>query len=204
MSTPDCDHFGGIFYINLQKRTDRRAEIEKELDGFGLLYERFEAIERSPGIVGCGYSHLEVLKTARDRGLPNVLIFEDDFEFLVSKETFWENVNDFFEKRIPYDVLMFSYNIEKSTPFNSLLFKVEAATTASAYVVNSYFYDTIIELYETNLPLLESTKMHWIYANDQIWKNIQPNAKWYGFNTRLGRQRGSYSDNSLEYMDRGV
>jgi len=204
MEKPNSEHFGGVFYINLAKRTDRRQEIETELNSVELPFERFEGIERSPGIVGCGYSHLAVLKEARERGLPNVLIFEDDFEFLVPKNEFWINVNTFFESRIPYDVLMFSYNIEKSRPFNNLIFKVDATTTASAYLVNSYFYDSIIELYEENLPLLESTGKHWIYANDQIWKKLQPAAKWYAFNLRLGRQRGSYSDNSLEFMDRGV
>jgi glycosyl transferase family 25 len=204
METPNLEHFGGVFYINLDKRKDRRVEIEKELTTIGLSGERFEALERSPGIVGCGYSHLSVLVEARNRGLPNVLIFEDDFEFLVNKKDFWSHINKFFEMRIPYDVLMFSYNIEKSTPFNDLIFKIDAATTASAYVVNSYFYDSIIELYENNLPLLITTGQHWKYANDQIWKTLQPSARWYGFNTRLGRQRGSYSDNSLEYMDRGV
>ena len=204
MDTPNLEHFGGVFYINLAKRADRRLEMENELERVGLSGERFEGLERKPGIVGCGYSHLSVLIEARDRGLPNVLIFEDDFEFLVDKATFWSHVNKFFDMRIPYDVLMFSYNIEKSTPFNDLVFKVDACTTASAYVVSSYFYVALIELYETNLPLLITTGKHWIYANDQIWKNLQPAAKWYAFNTRLGRQRGSFSDNSLEYMDRGV
>lgn len=196
--------FGGVFYINLGRRLDRRAEIEKTLADYDLSGERFEAIERTPGIVGCGYSHLAVLKEARDRGLANVLIFEDDFEFLVPKEVFLGQIERFFDMNIHYDVLMFSYNIEKSEPFNDLVFKVHAATTASAYVVNSYFYDSLIELYEKNLPLLEKTGRHWIYANDQIWKELQPGAAWFGFTTRLGRQRGSYSDNSLEYMDRGV
>jgi len=203
MEKPNNEHFGGVFYINLAKREDRRAEIEKELLSIDLDFERFEGIEKSPGIVGCGYSHLAVLKMARERGLSNVLIFEDDFELLVSKEEFWRNINTFFESRIPYDVLMFSYNIEKSQPFNDLVFKVDSTTTASAYVVNSYFYDTLIELYEENLPILKSTGKHWIYANDQIWKRLQPAAAWYAFHKRLGRQRGSYSDNSLEFMDRG-
>jgi GR25 family glycosyltransferase involved in LPS biosynthesis len=198
------EYLGGTFYINLAKRVDRRLLMEKELDILGLSGERFEGIIGSPGIVGCGYSHLAVLKEARDRGLPNVLIFEDDFELLVSPEVFWSQIKGFFDSGLQYDVLMLSYNVEKSTPVNDLVFKVEAATTASAYIVNSYFYDTLIELYEMALPLLQSTGKHWIWANDQVWKRLQPEARWYGFCLRLGRQRGSYSDNSLEYMDRGI
>jgi glycosyl transferase family 25 len=204
MDQPDNSHFGGVFYINLERRKDRREEIEKELNSVGLNFERFDAFDRKPGIVGCGLSHLAVIKEARDRGLPNVLIFEDDFEFLVKKEEFWTHINAFFNTCIPYDVLMFSYNIEKSSPYNDLIFKVDSATTASAYVVHSYFYDSIINLYEENLPILESTGKHWIYANDQIWKKLQPAARWYAFNSRLGRQRGSYSDNSLQYIFSGM
>lgn len=216
MEQVNNDHFGGVFYINLERRPDRRKEIERELGRLGLQFERFNGVDKKPGIVGCGLSHLAVLKEARERGLPNVLIFEDDFEFLVPKELFWSQINKFFELRMPYDVLMLSYNIEAedndlmalhnvkpSEPVNDLIFKVNSNSTASGYIVHSYFYDALIELYEENLPLLESTGKHWIYANDQIWKKLQPTAKWYGFNTRIGRQRASYSDNSLKFIFSG-
>ena len=64
-----------IYYINLNKRTDRREQIEKELNEFGLNYERFEAIETHGfGIHGCGLSHLAVLKLAKENIYENVLI----------------------------------------------------------------------------------------------------------------------------------
>jgi GR25 family glycosyltransferase involved in LPS biosynthesis len=157
------------------------------------------------GIVGCGYSHLAVLKAARSLGLKNVLILEDDFEFLVSKSDFQKALSDFFALDIHYDVLMLSYNIQRAQPFNGIVQRVYEAQTASGYIVNSAFYDRLIDLYETHIPLLEQTGMHWIHANDQIWKQLQGDASaWYAFNTRLGRQRASYSDNSLQFMDYGV
>jgi ribosomal-protein-serine acetyltransferase len=77
-----------IIYINLSKRTDRREEIENELNNFNLYYERFEAIPTPEcGIYGCGLSHLSVLKLAKERNYKNILILEDDFQFLVQ----WEN-----------------------------------------------------------------------------------------------------------------
>lgn len=199
-----ASELGGTFYINLAKRVDRKELMEKELGILGLSGERFEGVVGNPGIVGCGYSHLAVLKEARARGLPNVLIFEDDFELLVTPDVFWSQLQQFFDSGLPYDVLMLSYNMEKSSPFNNLVFKVEEASTASAYLVNSYFYDALIDLYEMAMPLLQSTGKHWIWANDQIWKRLQPEARWYAFCLRLGRQRASYSDNSLIYMDRGI
>lgn len=197
-------HLGGVFYINLDKRTDRRREIELELTGAGITAERFAAIAATPGIVGCGLSHLAVLRLARDRGLKNVLIFEDDFQLVVYKEQFWEVLNAFFERGVPYDVLMLSYSIQTSQPIDTLITKVLEAETASAYIVNACFYDALIELYEEAMPLLAATGKHWIWANDQIWKRLQPTSRWFATTLRLGKQRGSYSDNSLQYMDRGI
>ena len=83
-----------IFYINLEERVDRKNLIEIELNKFDLKYERFPAIKDEMGIYGCGLSHLSVLKLAKERGYKNVLIFEDDFTFLVSKEEFETFLNE--------------------------------------------------------------------------------------------------------------
>jgi GR25 family glycosyltransferase involved in LPS biosynthesis len=194
----------GVFYINLDKRTDRRVAVEAEFEKIGIEAERFVGIERKPGIVGCGQSHLSVLRLAKERDYKNVLIFEDDFEFLVVRDEFWSRLEQFFADEIPYDVLMLSYLMHESEPYNDYLLKVNYASTASAYIVHNSFYDSIIELYETNLPLLESTGKHWLYANDQVWKSLQPISRWYAFTPRLGRQRASYSDNSLTFQNYGV
>ena len=195
-----------IYYINLDKRTDRLAEICSELDKMDLSGGiRFPAIPHSNGIVGCGYSHLEVLRIARKRKLRNVLIFEDDFEFLISKEEFQAFLRDFFTSGQPFDVLMLSYSLHNAKPWNSLVQRVYFAQTASGYLVNETMFDRLIELYETNIPILEQTGKHWIYANDIIWKSLQgDNSLWFATNTRIGRQRASFSDNSQQFCDYGI
>jgi GR25 family glycosyltransferase involved in LPS biosynthesis len=198
----NIDH---IFYINLDKRLDRKNEIEEEMKKMNLSVERFRAIPFSPGIVGCGYSHMNVLRLAKDRGYKNVLIFEDDFQFLVSKEEFEENLTLFFENVKEYDVCMLAYNIQKwketEYPF---LMKVLEAQTASAYIVHERFYDRLINLLEENMEKLKITREHWNYANDQCWKRLQPWNDWFCFSLRLGKQRPSYSDNSLTFQDYGL
>ena len=61
------DKIDGIFYINLERRTDRRDLIEMDLSKVSINAEicrnTFE-----PGIVGCGKSHLAVMKLAKERG----------------------------------------------------------------------------------------------------------------------------------------
>ena len=190
--------------INLDRRVDRMGEIEAELAKVELPFERFSAIERKPGILGCGLSHLAVLKEARRRGLKNVLILEDDFTFLVDKENFWRMITLFFESGEDYDVLMLSYNEQHVKGYTPTLWKILEAQTASGYIVNASMYDRLIALYEEAMPMLEVTGKHWIYANDQIWKKLQPWTNWFAFRVRVGRQRPSYSDNSEAFMDHGV
>jgi glycosyl transferase family 25 len=205
-----------IIYINLNKRTDRRTHIENELNNYNLPFERFEAIETTgtiqkyygnfnTGIIGCGMSHLNVLKIAKDRGYENILIFEDDFEFLISKEEFEEQLELFFNSNIDYNVCMLSYSNQKiEENFNSeLLFKITFSQTASGYIVHKNYYDTLINLYEWALPLLESTGQTWIYSNDIVWKELQSKDNWFGFKKKIGKQMDGFSDtaNCLQSRD---
>ena len=194
-----------IIYINLDRRNDRREQIEQELKTMDLYdkAERFQAIDRpKKGIVGCTYSHLAVLKYAKENNWKNVLILEDDFTFLVDKETFETKLQEFFNANIPYDVCMISYHIQREEATNyPFLKKVIEAQTASGYIVHQDFYDKIIELYEYAAPILDKHMQHWIYANDQIWKRLQPQANWYALETRCGKQRSGYSDNSDKFME---
>jgi hypothetical protein len=61
--------------------------------------------------------------------------------------------------------------------------------------------DTLIDLYEQALPLLEETGAHWLYANDQVWKPLQKTGTWYLFEPRLGKQKSGFSDNAQRVMD---
>jgi len=198
-------HIPKIFYINLDKRTDRRQEIEQELQQFNLLdkAERFQAFYTpDQGILGCTQSHLAVIKLAKERNYPQVLILEDDFYFIISKDEFENELNQFFNNNITFDVCMISYHLQQSQPTHyPFIQKVIEGQTASGYIVHNSFYDKIIDLYEEAIPLLQQTGEHWNYANDQVWKRLQPNANWYALTSRCGRQRPGFSDNSGQYQE---
>lgn len=78
------DYFDEIYCINLDERTDRWEESQKEFAKVGILdrVKRFSAIRDIDGRVGVIKSNLEIVKIARDKNLKNVLVFEDDVEFL--------------------------------------------------------------------------------------------------------------------------
>jgi len=192
-----------IVYINLDHREDRRAEVEGELSQMGLSGERFPAIFRKPGTVGCGLSHIAVLEKAKAAGWENVLILEDDFYFVVDKETVQRELCAFFALNIPYDVVMFSYGCDTFTSVNDVVDKPIGATTASGYLVHHDFYDILLNNLKEGSAQLQATGQHWHYANDQYWKRLQQISNWYCFKTRLGKQRASYSDNSERFVHFG-
>ncbi len=194
------DEIDGVFYINLDERTDRRIQIEMELNKLGLKFERFPAIKHEFGIIGCGQSHVAVLKLARERGLKNVLVFEDDFELLVSPETFWQQFEKFFATKIDFDILLPSYNMSSSSDYNNFLYKVLDSQTTSSYLINAKYYDTLIYLWERSIQMQELAR-NWDYALDMQWKLLQPRDNWYAFKTRLGKQRGSYSDIQQQFVE---
>ncbi len=139
---------------------------------------------------------------AKERKYKNILILEDDFYFVVSKDEFETNLKLFFENIKEFDVCMISYDAQKSEPSKyPFLLKLLEGQTASGYIVNQNYYDALINLYEEAIPLLEKTGQHWIYANDQIWKKLQAVDTWYCFTNRLGKQRYGFSDNSQMYIE---
>lgn len=102
------DSIDKFIYINLKRRTDRNEHILKELKRYNIpqeKIERFEAIEHEKGMLGCGMSHLEVMKKFRDSGDKVWCIFEDDHYFTQSREVCDDYVKDFIENE-HFDVFL--------------------------------------------------------------------------------------------------
>ena len=64
------------YLINLDDQPDRLENSKKVLESINQPFERFPGIKHSRGIVGCGMSHLKLLKRIKPRNL----ILEDDIE----------------------------------------------------------------------------------------------------------------------------
>ncbi len=80
------DFFDEMYCINLDSRTDRWEHAQKEFKRAGILnrVKRFSAIKEVDGRVGIIKSNLSIVKIAKAKGLNNVLVFEDDVEFIVN------------------------------------------------------------------------------------------------------------------------
>jgi len=197
-----------VFYINLDKRTDRRQEIESEIQKVPGLWEkaeRFAAIEHPNGCVGCTRSHLEVLRLAKARGYSQILVLEDDYMWIDGLEDkFNERLLDF---EPDYDVVMLTATIVESVdserenriPDEKRIIK---AHNAAGYLIHARMFDRLIDAYEEAWPHLERTSAHWLYTIDVVWQRFQPESRWYF--VKMGRQRPSYSDCANCHVDYDV
>ena len=195
-----------VLYINLDKRPDRSLEIENELSRVGLSGERIAGVDTAPhGYIGCTMSHITALKTARERGWGNVLILEDDFQFVVDTHTLDNVFREFQMHGFSYDVLFLSYNlIGKHMLLDNVRGRATCVQTASGYIVHQRYYDTLIHHLEEGLEKLKETHDPTQYTNDQYWKSLQRIHEWYFLRPRLGIQRPSYSDIENTYVQYNV
>jgi hypothetical protein len=200
------DHLDKIFYINLDRRTDRLEQIEGELKkmNFGENQtERFRGIEL--GQIGCIQSHIGVLKLAKERHYRNILILEDDFQFSVDRGTFDAELNRFFQRGIDFYVLMIAHLCNGSKWVDDQLSIGTDCQDGSGYIVNESVYDSLIFWLSVGSDQLSKTGQHWLYMNDQIWKKLQTEDKWFILNRKMGQQNGSKSDlaNTEVIMENG-
>ena len=90
------------FYINLEKRIEKKIQCEEELKKIGLKPNRFNAIQHEIGLVGCVKSHIRCIEIAKERNYPFVCIFEDDISFIDTKKVI-EYITKYIDS--DYDVL---------------------------------------------------------------------------------------------------
>ena len=134
------------YCINLDKREDRWKLCKKEFRKIGFYPERFSAIESSIPWLGCYKSHLAILKKAYGEN-ENVLIFEDDVEFIQNKEIIERALDEL--SSLPWQMFYLGGNILRpffqQTPHLALLTHCQST---HAYGVNKEFLKPLIYFLE--------------------------------------------------------
>ena len=190
-----------IVYINLDKREDRKKEIMNEFNRLEIPADkiiRFSAISHNKGEIGCSMSHIEVIKMAKKNNWNNILILEDDFNFINDVE-FIDRIFNYFFDTYPnnsWDVINLNrgYFQKFQDSGNKYFFKVIDVSTTSGYMVNNHFYDTLLNNFEEGCKQLISTYDTSKYSIDRYWNKLQCISNWYMFNPSIGYQRVGFSD----------
>jgi glycosyl transferase family 25 len=191
-SIADIKH---AFYINLDSRPDRKDHVEKQMSKIGIITERFKAIKLPNGALGCSMSHLKILELAKANNLPHVLIVEDDILF-TDVSLFVNQFNKFLELHKDFDVVLISgNNLPPYKNIDDTCVKVSQCQTTTGYLVQSHYYDTLINNYRKGIKnLIENPGNHKLFAIDKFWFNLQKIHKWYLIIPLSVTQREDYSD----------
>ena len=197
------DKVNKIVYINMDARTDRKSILLREFERLGFPDDKIMRFPASSyhgcANTGCLLSHANALEMAYNMNFQNVLILEDDFVFIEDTQKIHNDIKSFFELKIDWDVVMFTTCaavVSENT--NSLISRISSSGNGAGYLVNRPMMLELSTLFKANVENLFSTKQHWIYQNDILWKTIMATSQWYMFNHYLGYQKEGYSDLSQD------
>lgn len=179
--------FDKIFYINLEKRKDKKLFMDMQLNKCNIKAERFNAFElKEPDPVfcpksddknllrlhSCFMSHYKVLE--QSIGCKNILILEDDV-------TFHPNFNEHINNILPeldkwgWDFLFLNYGEKyKDYPYFDQLHK--GIFGAYGYAVNGEFIPKLLDVLKQSHYL---KNLETIYPIDDIYASILK-ARFYG------------------------
>jgi len=189
-----------IYYINLDKRQDRNKEFLGEMARLNIVnFTRIPATHMPKrGALGCSLSHIKALELFLESTHSECCILEDDFTFVLGQ---WQ-VASLFKTllTVPYDVCMLAANVLRSEETeHAFLRKVRDAQTTAGYCVSKAYARTLLANFKEGAAKLKEGfetdgKKDPRFCLDIFWKSLQPTAKWYVVNPKMGIQRESYSD----------
>lgn len=196
-----------VIFINLNHRKDRRVRMSRHLKKMGVEKEkivRLEAIEHTPGFIGCTLSHIAALELAQQNKWQRVLILEDDFSFNETDENH-VNLNRYFDalEKVNWNVAFLAANYDRVTPLKSVdyIVKAEKAWCACAYIVNSTYLDRLIYNYRSGLQALLQGGMQQEFALDVHWHRCMQEDLWIGIFPNSGYQLPDKSDIEGKVVD---
>ena len=184
-----------VLYINLESRSDRRAQVESELKKIGVeTPNRFKAIKLENGAIGCSMSHLKCIELAKERNYECVMVCEDDIEFL-NPQLFLSQLQKFLDTNTSWDVVLIAgNNMLPYTPVNDNCIKILNCQTTTGYIVKNHYYDALIQNYKEGIQNLMKNPTNNEYKIDKYWFQLQRKDNWYLIIPLTITQRENYSD----------
>jgi glycosyl transferase family 25 len=195
-----------VLYINLKSREDRNLHVLNELKQLNITNPiRIDAIKNENGAIGCSMSHIKCLEYAKSNHFPNVFICEDDITF-TNPSLLLSNINQMETSNINWDVVIIGgNNCPPYTKINDYCIKVTNNQTTTGYIVQSHYYDTLLQnIRESTTRLLREPHNHRFYALDIFWKQLQQKDKWYMIIPPTVIQYEDYSDIEKQVVNYNV
>lgn len=194
------DYFDEIYCINLDERTDRWEHAQKEFEKAGILdrVQRFSAIRDVDGRIGVIKSNLAIIKIAKEKKLKNVLIFEDDVEFINDdpQTELQKSINQ------AHGIKWYLFYLGANTHEKLIKFKPNLILLKNAFAVHSMaysdlMYDNFIRKYENIKTIKNFDDILDVY----LARQIQDKYICLMTNPMLTTQMNSYSDIEKRVVD---
>lgn len=203
-----------IIYINLDHREDRRNIMNTFFQKGNVPNEkiiRFSAIKHEVGAVGASQSHLNVLNIAKQNNWENVMILEDDIEWVHFNECY-KQVEELMNSE--WDVFMLG-----GTFVDKDGLRVRIGYSGYSYIVRKHYYDTLIRNIEEGIRLklnkeakgvtkyIKMLKYNYavrkdtFHSFDSYWMKLQWKDRWIGINACRHKHTHSDVSNSDTYQD---
>jgi len=198
------------YYINLDSREDRKEHFEKNIKRWPLFkdVDRFSAIRAEKGYIGCGKSHIEVLKKLQNEDGEYFIVCEDDLQ-IINNNSFKNFMTNF--TRISH---VDAWDLITLTPFypitsaghRKIMFKhgflkLDAAQTTTCYIIQKTFIKTLLDNFQCAVKGLCEGKAECDFAIDIQWKRLFKSYNIYGFRHIFASQLVGYSDIRLKNIN---
>jgi len=169
------------FYINLERRPDRKQEIVAEFKRMGIHDSKIIRIDatdyKAKPAWGCSDSHNRgldmVLKINEERKekdeplLKHVAMIEDDYNFKGTREEVDKVLTGTFNKHAnDYKVIMLAANLKKTEPCDEFTEYVRHGQTTAGYIINVNFIPQLLSLWVPAADALRRTHLCCYYSND--------------------------------------
>ena len=154
-------------------------------------------------------SHISVLKEAIKNNLDYVCIIEDDIKITYPEYVLF-TINEIMKSDYPvncpvncavkWDVIIIGGKIIEETEFykgassNKLYNKLIECQTMTGYIVNSHYYQTLLDNFTEGLNKFLRDKDDSKYAIDIYWKSLQINDLWFVPKYKYVGQYSGFSD----------
>lgn len=187
------DYFDEIYCINLDTRPDRWEHATQEFIKAGIVdkVKRFSAIKNVDGRVGIIKSNLAIVKIAKEKKLKNVLVFEDDVEFIVDdpQTVLQTTINQV--KDIKWHLFYLGANThEKLIKFKPNLILLKNAFAVHSMAYSNLIYDEFINKFERVNAINNFDDILDVY----LARKIQEKYVCLMVNPMMTTQMNSYSD----------
>ena len=195
-----------IFYINLEKRIDRKQHFLEEIKKFCLDESkiiRIDAIPHENGALGCTKSHMKALEQFMSNDAwKTCMVFEDDFSFYdQSVENNTNLLKKFFTNFTTWGMLLLATN-QNRLPATATsvegINRVIYSQTTSGYCIHKDSVKGVYDNFKESAELLEKSNSKHQHAIDVHWNSIIMER--YCFSPNMGYQYPSVSDIENKYV----